>query len=292
LHVIGEDRSERLDALSGDRHPAAKVRLPRLPGRGGAGAGAVAADRGRPADRADGGARAGDEVCGSCAALSSGADAGPAGIIDRSTLAAWVGTAAAERKPLWRLLRDQLLGSAKLFVDETTAPVLDPGRGRTKTGYFWAIARDDRPWGGADPPAVVYSYAPGRGNEHAAALLKDFHGILQTDAYVAYKKVAKPPVSEAETGDGVILAHCWHIADGGSSRSLRRGRRRSPAKRCSGSRRFTRSRRRSAAGVPKSGGLSDSGGQSRSWTRCGCGSSSAGPSCRASRRWPKRSAIR
>jgi hypothetical protein len=65
--------------------------------------------------------------------------------IDRSTLAFWVGYAATELKPLWRLLRDDLLGSAKLFVDETKAPVLDPGRGRTKTGYFWTIARDDRP---------------------------------------------------------------------------------------------------------------------------------------------------
>src|SRR5512147_1574257 len=130
-------------------------------------------------------------------------------VIDRSALASWVGYAAAELRPLWRLLRDQLLGSAKLFVDETTAPVLDPGRGRTKTGYFWAIARDDRPWGGGDPPAVIYSYAPGRGNEHAAALLKDFRGILQTDAYVAYKTVAKPPDPEGGTGEGVILAHCW-----------------------------------------------------------------------------------
>ena len=45
-------------------------------------------------------------------------------------------------------------GSPKLFCDETRCPVLDPGRGKTKTGYLWAIARDDRPWGGTDPPAV------------------------------------------------------------------------------------------------------------------------------------------
>ena len=51
--------------------------------------------------------------------------------------------------------------SPKLFMDETRAPVLDPGRKRTKTGYLWAIARDDRPWAGPDPPAVVYLYAPG-----------------------------------------------------------------------------------------------------------------------------------
>jgi transposase len=66
-------------------------------------------------------------------------------------------------------MREALLGSSRLFVDETRAPVLDPGRGRTKTGYFWTIARDDRGCGGSDPPAVVYTYAPGRGADHAIA---------------------------------------------------------------------------------------------------------------------------
>ena len=68
--------------------------------------------------------------------------------IDRSVLACWVGYAAAEIKPLWRLMREELLRSTKLFADETTAPVLDPGRGRTKTGYFWVLARDDRAMAG------------------------------------------------------------------------------------------------------------------------------------------------
>ena len=86
--------------------------------------------------------------------------------LDRSTLAFWVGYAAAELMPLYERLKANLLASAKLAVDETPVPVLDPGRGQTKTGYFWAIARDDRPWGGTDPPAVVYTYAPGRGGEH------------------------------------------------------------------------------------------------------------------------------
>ncbi len=68
--------------------------------------------------------------------------------------------------PWWLTARDHLLSelkrSSKLFADETTAPVLDPGRGRTKTGLLSAYARDDRPWGGADPPAVAYIYAPDR----------------------------------------------------------------------------------------------------------------------------------
>lgn len=125
--------------------------------------------------------------------------------LDRSTLAFWTGYAAAELKPLWRWMREELLQSSRLFVDETRAPVLDPGRGRTKTGYFWAIARDDRGWGGSDPPAVVYTYAPGRGAEHAISLLKNFSGFLQTDGYGAYKAL----VEAGRARGGITLAHCW-----------------------------------------------------------------------------------
>ena len=102
--------------------------------------------------------------------------------LDRSTLADWVGRAAAELQPIQERLFEHLKRSPKLFMDETRAPVLDRGRGRTKTGYLWAIARDDRPWGGTDPPAVAYLYASGRGAEHAIRPLAGFGGILQVDA--------------------------------------------------------------------------------------------------------------
>jgi len=124
-------------------------------------------------------------------------------ILDRSTLAFWVGYAAAELKPLWSCIREELLTSTRLFVDETTAPVLDPGRGSTKTGYIWAIARNQKGWGGADPTAVLFTYAPGRGHEHALALLDGFKGIVQCDGYGAYKTLAKRRHNE------VVLAHCW-----------------------------------------------------------------------------------
>src|SRR3712207_1102943 len=74
--------------------------------------------------------------------------------IGREVLADWTGTGALEIVPLVRRMREILLASPRLFADETTMPVLDPGRGKTKKGYAWAIARDDRPWGGDDPPAV------------------------------------------------------------------------------------------------------------------------------------------
>lgn len=77
--------------------------------------------------------------------------------LDRSTLAAWVGRAAFELSPVYDALLANLKRSSKLFMDETTAPVLDPGRRKTKTGYFWALARDNRPWGGEDPPGVAFT---------------------------------------------------------------------------------------------------------------------------------------
>ncbi len=151
--------------------------------------------------------------------------------IKRSILAFWVGYAAAELKPIYLRLRELILTSGKIAVDETVAPVLDPGRGRTKKGYFWALARDDRPWGGTDPPAIAYSYAPGRGAVHALKLLDGYRGIVQCDGYAAYKTIADKA---------------------GSSTSQRAATPRSRARRSNASRRFTRSRRRSVAGAPRS----------------------------------------
>src|SRR5712671_3167747 len=124
--------------------------------------------------------------------------------IKRAILAFWVGYAAAELKPLYLRLREIILTAGKIAVDETTAPVLDPGRGRTKKGFFWAIARDDRPWGGTDPPAVAYTYAPGRGAVHALKLLDGYRGIVQCDGYSVYKTIAETAPDAA-----ITLAFCW-----------------------------------------------------------------------------------
>lgn len=89
---------------------------------------------------------------------------------DRSTLAFWVGKAAHELKPVYEALLTRFKTSTKLFMDETPAPVLDPGRGKTKKGYFWALARDDRAWNGPEPPGAAFTYAPGRSGKHAVEI--------------------------------------------------------------------------------------------------------------------------
>ncbi len=122
--------------------------------------------------------------------------------LDRSTLADWVGRAAWYLRPMRDHILERLRRSERLFADETTVPVLDPGRGRTKTGQLWAYARDDRPWGGIDPPMVAYVYAADRKGERAEAHLGDFAGTLQVDGYGGYAALAR-------RRQQISLAFCW-----------------------------------------------------------------------------------
>jgi transposase len=120
--------------------------------------------------------------------------------LDRSTLANWVGHACWWLEPLQAVLAKTVFASPKLFADDTPIPVLDPGRGRTKTGRLWVYTRDDRPWNGPDPPAAVYLYSPDRKAERPAVHLSNFSGVLQVDGYAGFERL---------TAKGVVLAACW-----------------------------------------------------------------------------------
>ena len=124
--------------------------------------------------------------------------------IDRSTLAFWVGKAAHELKPVHDALLANLKTSSKLFMDETPTPVLNPGSGKTKKGYFWALARDDRGWNGPEPPGVVFTYTPGRSGKYASEILQSFGGILQVDGYAGYNRVL-----DLRDNAPIQLAYCW-----------------------------------------------------------------------------------
>ncbi len=121
--------------------------------------------------------------------------------IERSTLAGWVGGACWWLEPLQARLAAHVFASSKLFADDTPLPVLDPGRGRTKTGRLWVYARDDRPWAGPDPPAAVFFYSPDRKAERPASHLEDFQGVLQVDGYAGFETLTA-------NGD-IVLAACW-----------------------------------------------------------------------------------
>ena len=125
--------------------------------------------------------------------------------VHRSTLADWVGKTAFHLRPLVECLAAELKTSHNLGVDETPIRVLDPGRGKTKTGYMWTMARDERAWCGADPPGVVYRYAPSRGGVQGEKLLEGFSGTAQVDGYSGYNRLRRAE----RTGGALTLASCW-----------------------------------------------------------------------------------
>jgi len=121
--------------------------------------------------------------------------------LDRATLAQWVGGASRLVAPLVDALGRYVLAADKVHADDTPVPVLEPGRGQTKTGRLWTYVRDDRPSGSRDPPAVWYRYSQNRKSEHPRAHLRKFRGILQADAYSGFGALY-------DSGE-ILEASCW-----------------------------------------------------------------------------------
>ena len=210
MHVIGEDRSQRLDVIPA-QYQVIVTRRPKYACRRCQEAVVQAT---APARLIEGGLPTEQMVA--HVVVAKYADHCPLyrqaqilarqGIaIDRATLAFWVGYAAAEIKPLWRLMREELLRSTKLFVDETTAPVLDPGAGRNQDRLSLG-ARPRRPAvAGRGAAGGGVQLRPGRGAEHTVVLLRGFAGVLQTDGYAGYRSLADPK----RTSGPATLAFCW-----------------------------------------------------------------------------------
>ncbi len=112
-------------------------------------------------------------------------------------LASWPIILFLIAEPLRNLGR-YTLAAAKIHADDTPVPVLQPGRGKTKTGRLWVYVRDDRPIGSSAPPSAWYQYTPDRKGEHPERHLKKYRGILQADAYGGWGKLyASGQITEA-----------------------------------------------------------------------------------------------
>jgi len=117
-----------------------------------------------------------------------------------STMADSVGAVCAALDPLRRLVEAHVMAAERLHGDDTTVPVL--ALGKTDTGRLWTYVRDDKPFGGAGPPAAIFYYSRDRRGEHPRTHLADYAGILQADAYDGYNKLYLPdrkpgPIREA-----------------------------------------------------------------------------------------------
>lgn len=128
-------------------------------------------------------------------------------VLDRATLAFWVGRAAWWLEPLYDRLLYYIRSQPRVFCDETPLPRLDPGRGRTKICQLWSQAVDDRPWQGPAMPAVGYVFTEGRGAAFVENQLAGFTGILQVDGYAAYKKLVRKRGAGAPIRLAFCLAH-------------------------------------------------------------------------------------
>ena len=116
--------------------------------------------------------------------------------IDRSTMADWVGRCSALLDPLVEALGRHVFEADAIFTDDTPVPVLDPGRGRTKTGRFWTYVRDGRAHGSNAPPAAFYRYSPDRKGKRPKDHLKDYSGFMHADGFAGYDKLYGGKIKE------------------------------------------------------------------------------------------------
>jgi transposase len=123
--------------------------------------------------------------------------------LDVSTLADWVGAAAATLMPLVEVIRAHVFAAARIHADDTTVPVL--AKSKTRTGRLWTYVRDDRPFGGCDPPAAVLFYSPDRGAKHPEEHLAGYAGLMQADAYAGFNRLYDARRKPAP----IIEAACW-----------------------------------------------------------------------------------
>lgn len=121
--------------------------------------------------------------------------------LNRATLASWVREAGSLLQPLADAVGRYVRQAQKIHTDDTPVPVLEPGRGKTRTARLWTYVRDDRPAGSRAPPAVWYQYSPDRRSERPREHLAGYSGILQADAYSGYDALYRE--------GKIVEAACW-----------------------------------------------------------------------------------
>ena len=119
-------------------------------------------------------------------------------IISRRLLSQWVVATGTALKPLYYAMKERILKSDRLHIDETPVDLFDSPK--LSSGYMWVLVGGD----GADPPYRFYSFYKDRKHEHATELLGTYSGIIHSDKYGAYETFIK--------NNGNVWSPCWaHI---------------------------------------------------------------------------------
>jgi transposase len=117
--------------------------------------------------------------------------------IHRSTQWRWMRWVSQLVLPLVELMRTRTLASKVLGIDETPCPLLCPPLGRTRQAYVYAQ------YGDAAHPYDCYYFASHKTRAQIQTILGDFHGYLQSDAYICYELIT------AASENKIIGVGCW-----------------------------------------------------------------------------------
>ena len=123
--------------------------------------------------------------------------------ISLSTAADAVGACCTVLDPILRLLESHVMAAERLHGDDTTVRVL--ALGKCDVARCWVYVKDDKPFGGSDPPAAMFYYSRDRSGAHPQAHLANYAGILQADAFGGYTKLYEPQRSPGPIQE----AACW-----------------------------------------------------------------------------------
>ena len=97
--------------------------------------------------------------------------------LSRSTLCDWLAQSAVLLRPLWELLRAQVLQSRVIQTDDTPVRVQAQAGVAAHQGRLWVQVGD------TDHPCLLYLDSPNREGQWPQQFLKDYAGFLQADAY-------------------------------------------------------------------------------------------------------------
>lgn len=126
--------------------------------------------------------------------------------IPLSTMADAVGAGCFALSPVLTALERHVFSAERLHGDDTTVPVL--AAGKTDIARCWVYVADDKPFGGAGPPAAIFYYSRDRGGAHPQTHLAQWSGLFQADAFTGYGKLYAPDRKPGQ----ILQAGCWSHA--------------------------------------------------------------------------------
>ena len=121
--------------------------------------------------------------------------------ISRQTLANWMIRISDRYLQLvYRRMHQKMLESRLIHCDETPFKLIAPDRATNSKAYMW-VYHTTEVYG--SHPLFLYEYQDGRSSDIPREFLKNYKGVLVTDGYQVYHKLA------GERPEELRVAGCW-----------------------------------------------------------------------------------